>query len=454
MQKQIYGNLEYNGKSYPFILLNRTIRIVQQALQYHNDFETEETVPFIRGVTFDNRDILFLNCKMYKSFFEIGFSIYGYLLSSNNVGEPCDFCFDRISFYSDAIDAFYSPQRAAITQIGDNDCIPTNWDGAMKISIKPFSQTDTIFHFRDAEVTFSIARYRNLKRGTSSIGSMNTALCMAFSEQKMPELVCQYYLNVLDFLCFVNYSKNITFEKISLSKKCGDKFKEIARAIIFTNASAYDKAPYNSITIDDLPAGKIDIIFSQIATLREHDRRIHLYFPNSAEDCKFIDHSRWLMTALCFEGLFAYTYPNYKSQENKNFKEIKEGILNVITLYGDQTNPTGKKKAYLNDCKRHMELYNGNLEEKFNYVFKNHRIELSDIISSIMSMHGSNEMVNWGRIYQEFRNKLAHGEIVPIGDNEVSIYRLLCPMIYILLLQSTTLSSTELQHIIKKLFAN
>ena len=184
MQKQIYGNLEYNGKSYPFILLNRTIRIVQQALQYHNDFETEETVPFIRGVTFDNRDILFLNCKMYKSFFEIGFSIYGYLLSSNNVGEPCDFCFDRISFYSDAIDAFYSPQRAAITQIGDNDCIPTNWDGAMKISIKPFSQTDTIFHFRDAEVTFSIARYRNLKRGTSSIGSMNTALCMAFSEQK------------------------------------------------------------------------------------------------------------------------------------------------------------------------------------------------------------------------------------------------------------------------------
>ena len=99
-----------------------------------------------------------------------------------------------------------------------------------------------------------------------------------------------------------------------------------------------------------------------------------------------------------------------------------------------------------------MELYNGNLEERFNYVFKNHRVELSDIISSTMSMPGCNKAVNFGRIYQEFRNKLAHGEIIPIGNNEVSVYRLLCPMIYILLLENTALSSTDLRHIIRKLF--
>lgn len=451
MKKQIYGNLDFNGNTYPFVFQEGMVYIVQQAFQYFNDFTDSTNIPLLHGVTNDNRDILFLNCKLNKGFFAIKFSVQGYILSLNNTGKPCDFIFDRLAFYSDALDTFYSPQQAATTQVGDDIF---NWDGAMTISIKPFSETDTTFQFRDAKCTFNIARYRNLKDGTSSIGDMNTSLMMTFSEGKKPEAVCQYYLNVFDFLSFVNYSRNITFTKIFLEKANNGKYERIAQATIFTRAMTYDRNPLSSITIKDIPKDKINVIFDRVATLREYDKRISLYFPNSAEDSKYIDHSRWLMTALCFEGLFKYTYPDFKSQQNENFRVVKNGILEAISSYGESADLSSKKrKKYYDDCQKHMERYEGVLEEKFNYVFKNHTEELSDIVSSIEKSPGIDKTKNYGDIYQGFRNKLAHGDIEPIGSEQVAIYRLLCPMIYILLLDGISLEKKELRQIIKKLFS-
>lgn len=100
-----------------------------------------------------------------------------------------------------------------------------------------------------------------------------------------------------------------------------------------------------------------------------------------------------------------------------------------------------------------MERYEGILEEKFNYIFNKYKEELSDVIISIQDYLGITGVKNYGSIYQTFRNKLAHGNIEPIGNNEIAIYQLLCPMIYILLLDSVSLNAQELKHIIKKLFA-
>ena len=204
MQKLIYGNLELNDKIYPFFLQERTIHIVQQVFQFYEDFSSMSKIELLRGVTYDNRDILFLNCRFSTNPFFTTISVQGYIISKSNLGQSCDFIFDHLSFYSDALNTFYPIQKAAKTQIGDKDSGPSGWDGRMTIEIKPFCETDTTFQFRDAECTFSIARFRDWKNDTSSIGDLNTSLMMSFPELKMPETVCQYYLNVLDFLSFVN----------------------------------------------------------------------------------------------------------------------------------------------------------------------------------------------------------------------------------------------------------
>ena len=409
----MYGNLELNGKIYPFFLQNQTVHIVQQAFQYRDEICIKERMPLIKGVTCDNRDILFLNCDFNIGFCEITFSIHGYIISKGNLIDVSDgFSFDRLTFYSEALNVFYSPQKAANTQVGDEADSFDHWDGSMQITINPFSKTDISFQFKDANCVLNIARYRNVKRGTSSIGDLKTSLAFSFAESKPPEVVCEYYLYVLDFLTFVSFSKNIPFERIVLSKKRDDKdnqYIEIGQAIIFSNASTYDKTVFNSITLDSLPNDKFGIIFNQIATLRERDYRIHLYFPSNAKESRYVDHSKWLMKAICFEGLFQFIYPEFKTNTKESFQRAKTSILQAIEEYGDYEKLSKTEQKYYKKCKQQIVHYEGILEEKFNYVYNKHISELSGVLTSIESSVSISRKANYGAIYQEFRNKMAHG---------------------------------------------
>ncbi len=277
---------------------------------------------------------------------------------------------------------------------------------------------------------------------------------MSFHETKSPEHICQYYLNVLDFLSFVNYNKNITFNNVILSKSHldkGNRYERIAQAIIFTNATDYDKDNFNSVVFEDIPKDKIGAVFKKAATLRENDHRFY-YYPNNTEESRYIDNNRWLMTALCFEGLFQSTYPNYKSNKDENFETVKQGIIAAINNYAESTVLSKKQNKYYNDFKNHIERYEGVLEGKFNFTLKEYKEAISDIIKLIQEKYGVTEKTNYGNLYQSYRNKLAHGDIEIMGNNEIAVYKLLCPMIYILLLKDTGLNISELKKIINKLF--
>ena len=86
-------------------------------------------------------------------------------------------------------------------------------------------------------------------------------------------------------------------------------------------------------------------------------------------------------------------------------------------------------------------LFGGVLEEKFNFV-----------LNSNPKILKTSSKQNYGKIYAEYRNKLAHGTINPLGDNEIEVYRLLRAMIYILLLDDIKLDEKILSKIIKKVF--
>lgn len=452
MEKSIYGNLWLDGEAYPFFVQGRVVHIVQQAYEYIDELSHYKELPSIKGITSDNRQILFLNCKFIHRKVTV-FRINGYIISAPDIEEECDFSFDSLSFYSEALNVFYSPQRAASTDLGSSGLSPSNWDGSMKIDVKPFSQTDLDFLFQDAKCKFSIARWRNQREGTPDIGSLETELIFNFQEAKGPDTVIQYFRYVYDFLSFVNYSRNISFEKILLSRN-SDTHRVKYRAEILWNASAYEGTAFNTITASDLPDDKLAMIFEKIATLREqkgHNIRINLYYPESKEESRFVGPDKWLMAALCFEGLFDEVFSNYKTEKKDAFRIAKESILKAIDS-NDIGGFTGKQKGYYKDCRDQVFRYEGILEEKFNHVLNTHRLALSEVLSSIELMDKVSPTENFGSIYQKYRNKLAHGTINNVECKELAVYKLLRPMIYILLLDGIALDEEELKRIIRKLF--
>lgn len=443
MSQTVYGNLELHGKIFPFLLDGHYVHIVQQAFQKSEEF-IEKDYSSLRGVTSDNRDILFINCHLISTAFDAKtiFSIQGYAISVGNVGEPCDFSFDRMTFYSEAINTFYSPQNAIDKQSSDLGFLAEEWNGAMSIVLKPFEETSIAFNFDEVTICeLNIARYINIKDGTEKIGDLITSFSYRFSNKRMPNDICKYYFYLYDFLSFVNYNKNIPFEKILLeTKDSTGKFSQVAKVFIFTNAYSYDGNTRNTIIADDLPKEKLGLIFKKVSSLRNNDKRLSLYYPANFQERNVTDPSKWLSLALCFEGLFTEINPDFKEKENVNFKNVKSLIQNTVQSI-DKTKLTKKEKKYFSDFEEHIARYEGVLEEKFNFVLKHN----SKILKT-----SSNQ--NYGKIYAEYRNKLAHGTINPLGDNEIEVYRLLRAMIYILLLNDIKLDEKILSKIINKVF--
>ena len=97
------------------------------------------------------------------------------------------------------------------------------------------------------------------------------------------------------------------------------------------------------------------------------------------------------------------------------------------------------------------ERYEGRLSEKFNYVFKENKSFLNEIIAKIEKDYGI-VSGNFGDIYAKYRNKVAHGDIQPLTENEIAVYRIMEPLIYLMLFKKAGLSDDEKSRIINKLF--
>lgn len=224
---------------------------------------------------------------------------------------------------------------------------------------------------------------------------------------------------------------------------------QTAYAYIHLQPSNYKNTALDSITIEDIESEKIGALFSKISNLRKLDNRIHLYFPKEKSELYYIDPAKWLLLAICFEGLFSEVYPDFKSKTKSSFTEVKNQMLDKIN---ELEYNSGKKKDYFEKLKRQIEIYDGILEEKFNYVLTNNRTPLENILSFNMAEYHTVDKENYGNIYMNYRNKLAHGNIESMTNKELAVSRLIRPMIYLLLLNDLDFSLKNLTSIIHKLF--
>ena len=111
-ERTIRGELEYNGKEYPFVIEKQLLYIVRSFSSHQKDFIGKDTLGNLHGVTDRNQHIFLLNCRVLNpNWIKIGgsiqISLQGYILQT----EPDD-GFDRIDFHSPALRAFYSPCQA------------------------------------------------------------------------------------------------------------------------------------------------------------------------------------------------------------------------------------------------------------------------------------------------------------------------------------------------------
>lgn len=448
MPTTIYGAIRYKSKSYPFFLEDKKVNIVGYAWEYQEDFQNIDEEQDISGVTSDNRQILFLKCRFVFSTLQqkVWLLPIGYIVSSGNAGSSYDFTFEKVSFYSDALNTFYPPQRAMIT---DSDW--DNWDGGITVKLKPFEETGVSFTYKECICKLNISRYISMQMGKSDLGNIYTAFSFEFDAAEPCKELPQYYLALFDFLSFINYGTNINFDKIVLYKRYEDKLLHCADVYIFSNKGEYLQRPQiHTITVDDIPLNKLSDVFSKITSIRGHDQRLGYYFPENYKEGFRVDANRWFVKAMVFEGLFREYYPDFKQNKKEQFRTAKKVALAALNAV-DQDQMSKCVSEYFDKCKEQIERYEGLLEETLNFTIKKYNNALGDILNFNRKEYHMDQN-EYGKIYSAYRNKIAHGNVESMGPKEVAVYRVLQAAIYFLLLEGTGLDSDTLRTIAKKLF--
>ncbi len=445
MEKIIYGTIVIKDKEYPFLLEGRIVKIVTHSAIFMPDFQNETVIESIQGITHDNRDIMFLKCEFIKSFWgrPNKFTIDGYILSMNNCKEY-SFQIDSLAFYSDAINMFYPPQQARTI----NDWRDTSKD--RQITFLPTNETGCSFEFNGDKYSFSIGYSVNLRYGSKGLGEISSKIEIAFERPIAPITTIDYVRKIYDFLVFVNYSSNIRFDDIYIHQRNKEGlYEKCATLNFFQNTGNYENNELTSLTIDDIDKDKLAQLFKVATSVRCGKNKMQLYYPDNKKDRRQIEPIKWLTKALAFEGLFEETFPEHKAKENPSFSKIKKNILDSIsTVQGESK----KERKYCDDFKNHIERYDGILEEKFNFAQKRYEKYINNILQDNLQSYNVPTDTNYGNIYMKYRNNVAHGNVIPLSDEEIAVYRIMETMIYLMLLEDVNLSEEELHTVVKKLF--
>ena len=312
----IYGSLVINNKEYPFVLDKQIVKIVDENAIYLTEFAKIDFLEKVYGKTFDGRGILFLECTFHKAFFGIGnsFSISSYFMSYGDNGDT-DFRFSRISFYSKALNMFYSPLKARKFLDVEEQL---SW---RKLEIVPYEDTLISFSYEGNEHTFGIGASVNLRHGTVNIGELKSSFVIDFDDPIDCLSVKQHTQRFYDFLRFINYSSNIYLDAIDLfTKKDNGKYAKCATYHIFQDSGDYENDDRTSITIDDFDVSKLEDLYRCTVSIREDDNKLHLYYPKNRIERKYIEPVTWLSKALVFEGLFDTMFPDFKSEKMRVLK--------------------------------------------------------------------------------------------------------------------------------------
>lgn len=437
----------------------------------------------IKGVTTGNRDVIFIRCK-YNSC-SLGYKVL--VVASSNAGECKDITvFDRICFEGKAVNTFAGPGRTFDSEKG------TDISERMK-AITPKKWTDVNFYSdikiknQNMKLAIDYSFWHNLKHSDTSMGEAIPKFCIEFNKAVSVRKIPDVYLMTYDFFVFLNFRRNIAFDKIYIQRKIKGKFDTIAT--VFVNNEIYEEysnTEHNSIVSLDCRECWGDI-FKTVALRRVRKIYDNFYIPKDQQESNHVTYEKFLSCALSFESEYNRLYPSKKEENEKyayihNMFEMTADKLDVIfqlaqenkityeefekCFYGEvnrkykkmvkslsktQTRPY---RSYYEKIMKNLSKIDFSLGEKY----KNALSVNYDCVESIIARLSSSNNIQFpsvaeaGEIFESFRNGIAHGNPPEMKKVHCVLFEVTRALIYVMILKKAGANDKTIKNIISKLF--
>lgn len=394
--------------------------------------------------------------------------------------------FDRICFEGKPVNVFAGPGRAFISESGFDisermkSITPKKWED-INISSQVSINSDRI----NIGVNFSF--WHNLKYAETSMGDAIPKFTLEFQRTVNIKKLPYVYLMVYDFFCFLNFCRNIYFDKITLQQKENDKFRTIATVYVNSeNDDDYDRNEHNSIISQDCKS-YLPELFKTVALRRNQKIYDNFYIPKNSKEASVVSYEKFLACALSLESEYNRLYPTKRKdndlyadvykvfeksadeletlftaiKENKltpeEFKEIYFGKVN--NEYNSLKKSISKTKirkmdGYFEKIKDALTKIDYSLAEKYKNALVNNWEYIQPVVDK-MSRANKVEFPSAseaGKEFADFRNGIAHGNPQEIEPLHVVLYEVARALIYTMVLKKANADDDSIKTVINKLF--
>jgi hypothetical protein len=477
------GHVRIERKIIPYHLKDFKVNLIPNntyAALLPSDIKEKE---MIKGFTTGNREVAFIGCR-YNDY-SLGYKAL--VISNCNTGLHSGITkFDRICFKGKAVNTFAGPGRAFVSEAGFDisermkAITPKKWD-EVNTKVKTNIGTDEI----QLSVDFSF--WHNLKYAETSMGEAIPQFSLEYARKKDIKSIPKIYLMVHDFFCFLNFRRNISFDKVTLQIKEGDVFETIATVHVNTESYGdYDRSENNTIISRECNKFWGDL-FKVVSLRRTQKIYDNFYIPKNSKEASSVTLEKYLACALSFESEYERLYPS-KKDDNKSYGEVHKcfektadelSILfeaikseqltfeEFLQLYYDGVNKkynklvknlskTKQRKTdgYCEKIKDALSKIDYSLSEKYKNAIDDNIEYLQPVIDKLCR-DNSIEFPSYneaGKKFADFRNEIAHGNPSEIECIHCVLYEVARALIYIMVLRQANADSESIKTIIKKLF--
>ncbi|RVT57419.1 HEPN domain-containing protein [Niallia taxi] len=451
------GLIRFNDKNCVFKLKNYDLEIEEIENRdevYINDLESifnpdkRETISLnvLVGKDFDNGKVMHFNpYKITKT----GAKTFCASLSSYIVFDDKESTIEGLKLNSEELNWFHNVEHSYSFTIS-----PEN--GNSEIKIEPYDRTDKRFSFNieGQKIEGNLNISRTFSRVSTMPLKLKTDMNLYFKATNNFALIERLSNITFNFLKFVTYRRNITFNQLTLMSKYRDTDKYHKVGTLHIKGFNKDRIEEEKVIqnqLIDLPylENELGKLFDDLA-----ENKIYLtHIPESHADNNTITPARFILVTAGFEWQFRSTYKELNTESEDKYKELKDEIISFLDEKINQH--TGKNKKYFKSHKNLLMKTSMTLADKINWALREFNDELNLFIKSVYEMNGINNY-KYSEIserIQNQRNNIAHGNLDKEFNNIVVLDLFVLEWLYYaMVLNSMGVSRSKIKSAINKLF--
>ncbi len=434
------GYLHIEDVEYSFYINGTSLNLLPIDKNVHQ-FKPYSTNRFdyIFGHLYTHQQICLLDVVIREGMFmSRNCSVAAIIKGSRNMGDDISIePVDSITFMGEAINRFYHHFRKI-------DKEKTNFaadDGSANVVLKPYSEVTSshkiLFDNIACRLLLSTLCLTHANQKKETILELKSTLDLHFDKPLHCSDIKKVCTALLNFFRFLNFRKNIGFEKIIIKRIENDIHRPIGELILLAKEENSTVPIQRAIHYEDIN-NRFETLFNNVIS----SERYILFAPKDNREANYVNYWSYIDATTSFE--YFYRKSNKGVENDIEFEKCKQLILERIAdIQNNKINGLRKKIEKLD---------NASLRKRFKESLRTYKTLLENTFPKLNL--NSKSMKSISHSFAEQRNKIGHGDTDGIADLNIQPYILALCIIYIMILKESEIGDNKVVTILKNIFSN